>query len=160
MQMPRGREDSCSFQTSALDGISCQRHAPAALYPRWWNPGTPWIGGWVCLRAGLDTEASGKSKHVTRMSKSLETPALDEEEKSGSRSSRLSPIPHWIWSCVDLTVELHVVAKGIIPALVGNGSQVVQHAASRHTGRAIRDIMGSVSGFCALFPLIHSKREI
>jgi hypothetical protein len=114
MQMPRGRDASCSFQTSALDGISCQRHAPAALYPQWWNPGTPWIVDWVCLRAGLDTEASGKSPHVTCMSKSLETPALDEEEKSDSRSSRLSPIPHWIWSCVDLTVELHVVAKGIM----------------------------------------------
>jgi len=42
-------------------GVSGQRHAPAALYPRERTPGTHWIGGWVGLRAGLDTEARGKS---------------------------------------------------------------------------------------------------
>jgi hypothetical protein len=37
-------------------GVSGQRHAPAALYPRGKDPrGTHWIGGgWVGLRAGLD----------------------------------------------------------------------------------------------------------
>jgi hypothetical protein len=49
------------FFISALDGVSGQRHAPAALNPRWKDPpGTHWIGGWVGLRAGLDTEAREK----------------------------------------------------------------------------------------------------
>jgi hypothetical protein len=49
-----------SFSTSALDGVSGERHAPAALYPYERTPGTHWIGGWVSLRAGLDTDARGK----------------------------------------------------------------------------------------------------
>jgi hypothetical protein len=42
-------------------GVSGQHHAPAALYPRGKDPGTHWTGGWVGLRAGLDTEARGKN---------------------------------------------------------------------------------------------------
>jgi anti-sigma factor RsiW len=38
---------SYSFFTSAPDGMSGQRHAPAALYPWEWTPGAHWIGGWV-----------------------------------------------------------------------------------------------------------------
>jgi hypothetical protein len=41
--------------------VSGQRHAPAALYPWERTQGTHWIGGWVGLRAGLDTEAKRKS---------------------------------------------------------------------------------------------------
>jgi hypothetical protein len=41
-------------------GVSGQRHAPAALYPGESTPGTSWIGAWVGLRAGLDTDATGK----------------------------------------------------------------------------------------------------
>jgi hypothetical protein len=41
-------------------GVSGQRHAPAAIYSREWTLSTHWIGGWVGLRAGLDTEARGK----------------------------------------------------------------------------------------------------
>jgi hypothetical protein len=41
-------------------GVSDQRHAPAALYPRGKDPGTHCTGGWVGPRAGLDTEARGK----------------------------------------------------------------------------------------------------
>jgi hypothetical protein len=44
-----------------LDGVSGQRHALAALYPRENIPGTHWIGDWVGFRAGLNTEARGKS---------------------------------------------------------------------------------------------------
>jgi hypothetical protein len=41
-------------------GMSGQCHALVTLYP-WKNtPSTNWIGGWVGLRAGLDTEARGK----------------------------------------------------------------------------------------------------
>jgi hypothetical protein len=45
--------------TSALDGVTGQRHAPAVLSPREWTPGTHLIGGWAGLRAGLDTQARG-----------------------------------------------------------------------------------------------------
>jgi hypothetical protein len=41
-------------------GVSGQRHAPAALYPRERTLGTHCTGGWVGLRAGLDTKARGK----------------------------------------------------------------------------------------------------
>jgi hypothetical protein len=41
-------------------GVSGQRHAPAALYPRGKDPGTHWIGGWVGPRAGLDAGARRK----------------------------------------------------------------------------------------------------
>jgi hypothetical protein len=52
---------SYSVTTSALDGVSGQRHAPAALYTRRKNPGTHCTGGWVGPRAGLDTEIEEKS---------------------------------------------------------------------------------------------------
>jgi hypothetical protein len=42
-------------------GGTGRRHARAALYPRGKDPlGTNLTGGWVGLRAGLDTEARGK----------------------------------------------------------------------------------------------------
>jgi hypothetical protein len=41
-------------------GVNGQRHALAALYPRERIPGIHWIGGWVGLRAGLDTEVRRK----------------------------------------------------------------------------------------------------
>jgi hypothetical protein len=41
-------------------GVSGQHHAPAALYPRGKDPRTHCTGGWVCPRAGLDTEDRGK----------------------------------------------------------------------------------------------------
>jgi hypothetical protein len=41
-------------------GVSGQRRAPAALYPRGKDPNTHCIGGWVGLRAGLDAEARRK----------------------------------------------------------------------------------------------------
>jgi hypothetical protein len=54
---------SYSFTTSALDGVSGQRRAPATLYPRGKSPPPhpyPFYRGWVDPRAGLDTEATGK----------------------------------------------------------------------------------------------------
>jgi hypothetical protein len=38
-------------------GVSGKRHGLAALYSRERTPGTHWIGRWVSIRAGLDTEA-------------------------------------------------------------------------------------------------------
>jgi hypothetical protein len=40
---------SYSLSTSALDGVSGQRHAPAALYPRGKNPPVPIVqeAGWA-----------------------------------------------------------------------------------------------------------------
>jgi hypothetical protein len=46
--------------TSALDGVSGQRHASAALYLWGKDPGTQCTGGWVVPGAALDTEARGK----------------------------------------------------------------------------------------------------
>jgi hypothetical protein len=60
-----------SFLTSALDGVSGQRHAQTALCPRESTPGTHWIGGWVDFRAGLDTEARGKIRCLFRGSNPL-----------------------------------------------------------------------------------------
>jgi hypothetical protein len=57
---------SYSFLTSALDGESGQRHASTALYPRERTPDTYWIGGWMGLRAGLNTEARGKVLFLCR----------------------------------------------------------------------------------------------
>jgi hypothetical protein len=50
--------------------VSGQVHAPAALYFQESTPGTHWVGGWVGLRAGLDTEARGKILCVCRGSNS------------------------------------------------------------------------------------------
>jgi hypothetical protein len=41
-------------------GVSGQHHVPAALYPGERIPGTHCTGGWVGLRAGLDTDARRK----------------------------------------------------------------------------------------------------
>jgi hypothetical protein len=41
--------------TSALKEVNGQPHAPAALPPGKVPLGRHWIGGWVGLRAGLDT---------------------------------------------------------------------------------------------------------
>jgi len=48
--------------TTALEGVRCQRHAPAALYPRE-RPGIHCTGGWVGPRTGLDR--CGKSRLPT-----------------------------------------------------------------------------------------------
>jgi hypothetical protein len=46
--------------------VSGQRHAPAAICPPGRTPVTHWIRGWVGLRAGLDTEATGKIRCLCR----------------------------------------------------------------------------------------------
>jgi hypothetical protein len=51
---------SYSFLASAVDGVSGQRYALAALYTWKRIPDTHWTGGLVGLRAVLDTEARGK----------------------------------------------------------------------------------------------------
>jgi hypothetical protein len=56
-----GRGYSSSFFTSALDGVSGQHHAPAALYPRGKDPGTHCIGGWVGSRAVWTLDLEEKS---------------------------------------------------------------------------------------------------
>jgi hypothetical protein len=49
-------------------GVNGQRHAPAALYTREKDPGSHCTGGWVGLRAVLDTEARGKISSLCRAS--------------------------------------------------------------------------------------------
>jgi hypothetical protein len=56
-RMGERRYSSYSFTTLALDVVSGQHHALAALYPR---ERTHWTGRWVGPRAGLDTEVIGK----------------------------------------------------------------------------------------------------
>jgi hypothetical protein len=52
------RYSSYSVLTSALDGVSGQGHKPEAIYSRERTPPiTHWRGGYLDLRAGLDTEA-------------------------------------------------------------------------------------------------------
>jgi hypothetical protein len=41
-------------------GVSGQCHASAALCPGERTPGTHYTGGWIGLRAGLDTDVRGK----------------------------------------------------------------------------------------------------
>jgi hypothetical protein len=70
------RYSSYSFSTSALDGMSGQRHAPAALLPPGKGPpGTHYTGGWVGPRAGLDTEARGKIR-CPRRGSNLDRPVV------------------------------------------------------------------------------------
>jgi hypothetical protein len=49
-------------------GVSGLHHALAALYSRENIAGTHCTGGWVGLRAGLDTEARGKTFGLCRES--------------------------------------------------------------------------------------------
>jgi hypothetical protein len=58
MEAPWEIYSSYSFTTSALDGVSGHRHAPAALYPRGKDPHC--TGSWVSPIAGLDVEVRGK----------------------------------------------------------------------------------------------------
>jgi hypothetical protein len=66
---------SYSFLSKALDGVSGQRHAPAALHPPERTTDTNSTGGWVGPRAGLDTEARGKILCLYRGS-NLDRPVL------------------------------------------------------------------------------------
>jgi hypothetical protein len=54
------RYSAYSFLTSALDESEWSDSRHASLYSRIKTPGTHWIGGWVWLGAGLDTESRGK----------------------------------------------------------------------------------------------------
>jgi hypothetical protein len=51
---------SYSFTTSVLDGGEWSASRPGRALPREKDPGTHCTGGWVGLRAGLDTEVRGK----------------------------------------------------------------------------------------------------
>jgi hypothetical protein len=62
---------SYSFLTSILYGMSGQRHALIARSPWGKDPGTHCIGGWVGLRAGLNTEARGKNLCLCRRSNAV-----------------------------------------------------------------------------------------
>jgi hypothetical protein len=53
------RYSSYSYLTSALDGLSGQRHA-SRFTPGERTPGTHWIEGWVGPRAGMDAGARRK----------------------------------------------------------------------------------------------------
>jgi hypothetical protein len=74
-------------------GVSFQRHAPTSLYTRGKVPRTHWIGGWVGLRVGLDTEGREKIiclcwdqipfiQSVVRLYTDWASPATNEVYKS------------------------------------------------------------------------------
>jgi hypothetical protein len=54
---------------SALDGGEWSASRPGRFTPREWVPGTLWTGGWMGLRAGLDTVAKRKIPSRCRDSK-------------------------------------------------------------------------------------------
>jgi hypothetical protein len=54
------RSSSYSFLTSELFEGEWSVSRPGRALPLGKDPGTHWTGGWVGLRAGLDTEARGK----------------------------------------------------------------------------------------------------
>jgi hypothetical protein len=56
----RGIIEPTHFFTSALDGDEWPTPLPC-FTPGERIPGTPWVGGWVDIRAGLDTEARKKN---------------------------------------------------------------------------------------------------
>jgi hypothetical protein len=58
--MRERRYGSYSFMILALDEGEWSASRPAALYLRGKDPGTHCTGGWVGLRAGLDTEVRRK----------------------------------------------------------------------------------------------------
>jgi hypothetical protein len=61
---------SYSFTTSALDGWWVVSVSPGGR-----TPGTHWTGGWVCTRAGLDSEVRGKISCLCRVS-NLDRPVV------------------------------------------------------------------------------------
>jgi hypothetical protein len=58
-----------------LDRVSGRRHAPAAFFPWGLTSGTHCVGGWVGLRAGLNTEARRKIFFLSRES-NLDRPVV------------------------------------------------------------------------------------
>jgi len=82
---------SYSVTTSALDGVSAQRHAPAALCPGERNPGTHCTGGRVGPRAGLGTETTGTVLYLCRGS-NLDRPVVQSVVRHYTDLSY--PAPH------------------------------------------------------------------
>jgi hypothetical protein len=56
----KGQRSSYSFFTSALDAVDWSVSRPGRALPPGKDPVILQIGGWVCFRAGLDTEVRGK----------------------------------------------------------------------------------------------------
>jgi hypothetical protein len=95
-------------------GVSGQRHAPTALYPRVITPSTHCTGGWVGPRAGVDTEARGKILCFCR----------------GSNHGRpvCSQTPHW------LRIGIQNKIKCLLATSVAGGPPA-PHYLIRKTGR-------------------------
>jgi len=55
------------FLTSALDGGEWSASRPGRFSLREGAPGTHWIGGWVGLKAGLDTVAKREIPSHTKI---------------------------------------------------------------------------------------------
>jgi hypothetical protein len=93
-------------------GVSGQRHAPAALYPRGKDPRYPLYRRWVGPRAGLDTEDRGKIlcplrgsnpdrpvvQLVVRHYTAWATPASGETEKKHESPVKIAGLRVEIWT--------------------------------------------------------------
>jgi hypothetical protein len=65
------------FLTSALDGDELLATRPGRFTPEERAPGTHWIIGWVCLRAGLDDVDKRKLLTLLRLEpRALDHPAV------------------------------------------------------------------------------------
>jgi hypothetical protein len=84
---------SYSFLTLVLNGVSGQRHAPAALYPWVKDPNYPLVRGWVDIRAGLYTKARGKILCLYRGS----TPVVQSVVLPAGTPSKTQPHRQRAW---------------------------------------------------------------
>jgi hypothetical protein len=83
------RCSSYSFLTSALDGVSGQCHTLGN------DPGTHWTGGWVGIRAGVDTEVRERSLCLCRGSK----PAVQSDTKDWATPAPINIPNRFINTC-------------------------------------------------------------
>jgi hypothetical protein len=83
------RCSSYSFLTSALDGVSGQCHTLGN------DPGTHWTGGWVGIRAGVDTEVRERNLCLCRGSK----PVVQSDTKDWATPAPINIPNRFINTC-------------------------------------------------------------
>jgi hypothetical protein len=143
----RGKRcSSYSFLTSALEGgewsasrpsraLPQPRFAPAALCPGERTPGTHCTGGWVGLRAGLDTEVKGKILCPGRGSnpeRSIVQSVVRHYTDSATPAPHYEQYAHVI---VERTLPCRMFFDRWIPLLP---SRYINYKASRYKSEALR----------------------
>jgi hypothetical protein len=101
---------SYSFTTSALDGVSGQRHSPAALYSR--HPSDRSLGG---PRAGLDTEVRGE---ILLLLPGIEPPPVRSQTLLAQLTKwngvSIIPIIHSEEVYIEFIVQVHTRAETVL----------------------------------------------